>query len=222
MINHMKLSTEESKDTKLASRNWEDGNEMEVLHRIHQRETNIAICNRSVNQLSEEINLLIAEKVELRLSGNIRTIKALLQNAIDVKKYPLIIQDIELLLHTFEEVTKSTSFQMLLATINTNMCRKFHTDINELRMLCTYSGPGTLWLTDENINRTALNSIGNKQSIVIDENQVRQVETGAVAILKGAIYPQSNSKAVVHRSPTIEESGSTRLLLRIDSKNNFL
>ncbi|MGK0427956.1 MAG: hypothetical protein ACJAUR_002072 [Ulvibacter sp.] len=40
-------------------------------------------------------------------------------------------------------------------------------------------------------------------------------------MLKGAIYLSEGTKAVVHRSPTIEESVETRLLLRIDT-NEFL
>ena len=46
-------------------------------------------------------------------------------------------------------------------------------------------------------------------------------QTGAVAVLKGAIYPQKNTNAVVHRSPAIEETSEKRLLLRIDT-NDFL
>ena len=38
---------------------------------------------------------------------------------------------------------------------------------------------------------------------------------GDIIILKGALYPEAN--AILHRSPTIEENGEKRLLLRIDT-----
>ena len=41
---------------------------------------------------------------------------------------------------------------------------------------------------------------------------------GDIVILKGALYPES--KAIIHRSPTIEETGKKRLLLRIDTNES--
>ena len=99
------------------------------------------------------------------------------------------------------------------------MCRKFHTDINDLRLLCTYIGPGTLWLPDEAVDLKALQKGGDEQALVVDEQQIQQVSTGDVVILKGALYPEANP--ILHRSPSIEESGEKRLLLRIDT-NEFL
>jgi len=131
------------------------------------------------------------------------------------------LNDIETLLSIFNRITQAQSFRLLLATINTNMCRRFHTDVNDLRMLCTYSGPGTLWLTEDNVNREALETCKDNECIVKDESKIQQAPTGSVVILKGAIYPQQGTKAIVHRSPTIEESGEKRLLLRIDT-NEFL
>ena len=98
------------------------------------------------------------------------------------------------------------------------MCRKFHTDVNDLRMLCTYVGQGTLWLPDEAVKNEEYRT--RRDEIVIDEDLIQQALTGDVLILKGALYPEAN--AVIHRSPTIEETNERRLLLRIDTcKNPF-
>ena len=93
--------------------------------------------------------------------------------------------------------------------------------MNDLRMLCTYSGPGTLWLKEDNIDREALHASTDNEPIALDERMIQQVRTGDLVILKGAIYPKEGTKAAVHRSPAIEESGERRLLLRIDT-NEFL
>ena len=121
----------------------------------------------------------------------------------------------------FEELSGAKSFRLLLSTVNTNMCSRFHTDMNDLRLLCTYSGPGTVWLSENNINRDALETYGDNETIVKDKSQINYAKTGAVVLLKGAVYPLKGTKAIVHRSPTIEETGMSRLLLRIDA-NDFL
>jgi len=101
------------------------------------------------------------------------------------------------------------------------MCRRFHTDINDVRLLCTYSGPGTLWLTNDNINPKALGTRGSKQSIFIEQDRIQQANTGAVVLLKGALYSDESTRAVVHCSPSIEEDAQKRLLLRIDTGNTI-
>lgn len=201
------------------SKNWGEGNCPTVLHQIHSNEVNIAIYNRDIDVLSNEIDMALNLAIEIRVSGDIDKIVQTIEN--DLMEFDLLKSDLISLLHLFKDITKANSYKVLLATVNTNMCRKFHTDINDLRMLCTYSGPGTLWLEDDNVNRKALDTCGDNECIVLDETKIHQAKTGSVVILKGAIYPIEGTKAIVHRSPTIEETGERRLLLRIDT-NEFL
>ncbi|MEM7381676.1 MAG: DUF1826 domain-containing protein, partial [Bacteroidota bacterium] len=91
---------------------------------------------------------------------------------------------------------------------------RFHTDINELRMLCTYVGAGTLWLPDDAVDRNAYLSGKDNKDIVPDKNLIQQVCTGDVLILKGALYP--GSTPILHRSPSVTENDEERILLRID------
>jgi len=202
-------------------KNWVAGTRTTVLNDIHQPEVNIAIYNRDTTALRAEIDSLLDHDFECRASGDLATIEAAFATAIQPHGCDLLLRDVQELLRVFEQLTGAKSFRLLLATVKTNMCRRFHTDINDLRMLCTYSGQGTLWLTEENVNREALDSRRGYAPIALDENEIRQAATGAVLILKGAIYPKDGTKAVVHRSPTIEKTGERRLLLRIDT-NEFL
>jgi len=197
--------------------NWAIDNYPNVLHQIHDNEKNIAIYERNIQPLKYEIDSLLEKDIELRATGDITSISHYLMEEINELEFPMITKDAADLLYLFKDVTKAKSFRLLLATIHANMCRKFHTDINDLRLLCTYSGPGTLWLTEDNINHKAMDSNLENESIVLDESRIQQAKTGSVIILKGAIYPQEGTKAVVHRSPTIEETGQKRLLLRIDT-----
>jgi len=207
--------------TQHLTKNWEIGTSPSVLEMIHQKEVNIAIYERDITSLELEIEKLIHQQIEIQLSGEVETIINAIREVLNENEFPRIIEDIEYQLYCFKRAAEGHNFRLMLATVNTNMCRRFHTDINDLRLLCTYDGPGTLWLTEDNVNRKALNSRDENHTIVIDKNEIQQAKKGALVILKGAVYPIQGTKAVVHRSPTIEESGETRLLLRIDT-NEFL
>lgn len=201
--------------------NWNIDTNPSSLENIHKKGINISIYDRDTNFLKKEIDKLLSQDIELRASGNLNEILKTVKECLKSKEFVQIIEDIYNLTKLFKDVSGAKSLRLLLATVNTNMCRKFHTDINDLRMLCTYSGPGTLWLTENNINRDALGAFSDNEAIAIKEEKIQQVKTGSVILLKGAIYPQEGTIAAVHRSPTIEESGKKRLLLRIDT-NEFL
>lgn len=201
--------------------NWSIDTTPTVLKNIHHQEINIAIFEREINALASEISDLLAQDVAFSIDGTIGDILKGLSSTLPPEKYGLIFEDIEALLHAFKEVTNSNEIRLRLETVATNMCRKFHTDINDLRLLCTYSGPETLWLTDDNINPKAVDARSCEESVFLEEGRIQQAQTGAVVLLKGALYVDDNAKAVVHRSPSIEGDGQKRLLLRFDTSNTI-
>lgn len=194
---------------------WVEDTSTNVLHAIHNTDINIAIYNRDFRPFSKEANILLNDPLEVRSFGETKVLIQIIQHAL--KEHILIGKDIISLLQLFKKITRANSFQISLKTVNTNMCRRFHTDINKLRLLCTYSGSGTLWLKEDNIDRKALYSFEDNASIVLDKAKIQQVHTGSVVLLKGARYPQKETRAAVHCSPTIEESKGKRLLLKIDT-----
>ena len=124
--------------------NWQVSESPTILKGIHQKDVNIAIYERDINALTSEINHLIEQNIEIRTRGSMNDILNEITTVTNLSNDSLIIRDIKELLHRFEEVTKAKSFRLLLATINTNMCRRFHTDINDIRLLCTcllYTSP---------------------------------------------------------------------------------
>jgi len=191
-----------------------DGN---VLQDIHLPSKNIAIYERSIAPLKTELADLATKTVECRASGTVKEILAALKTDYGAlfADYPGLFADVAELLKLFERTAKASSFRLLLTTVRTNMCRRFHTDINDLRMLCTYVGPGTLWLPDTFVNREAYHAEGSNTDIVEEASQIQQAGAGDVVLLKGALYPEANP--ILHRSPSIEEKGENRLLLRIDT-----
>ena len=93
--------------------------------------------------------------------------------------------------------------------------------MNELRLLCTYVGKGTLWVPDEAVNRASLQALEDDSKILSDKNMIQQASNGEVLILKGALYGGKGTKAIVHKSPEIERKKEQRLVLRIDSNDLF-
>jgi len=193
----------------------------QVLQDIHLKSKNIAIYQRNIESLKKELNQIKDQSIECRASGTRDEILSILNDYFQshLSNCSLLLEDVSGLLGLFERITQTSSFRLLLKTVNTDMCRKFHTDINVLRLLCTYIGPGTHWLPDEIVNHRVLQARGDDQEIVMDEQQIQQVPMGDVVFLKGALYPDANP--ILHRSPPIEEKGKKRLLLRIDT-NEFL
>ena len=197
------------------------GNDIKILQEIHLKTKNIAIYQRQMELSEKEVAQAVKQTIDFRANGKKEEITASLCNyfANVIPKQNALLEDILDLFELFIQVTKISSFRIILASVDDNMCPRFHTDNNQLRMLCTYVGPGTLWLPDCAVDRKAYMSGKRNQDIVLDESFIQQVETGNVAILKGGLYPESTP--LLHRSPLIEKRKEKRLLLRIDS-NEFL
>ena len=195
--------------------------EVKVFQDIHIPTKNIAIYQRSITPLKDELTIAATQAIECRTSGTPEEIIQALNDYFDLElpHCTALLEDVIGLLRIFEKTTKASSFRLLLATVASNMCRKFHTDINDLRLLCTYIGPGTVWLPDEAVNYKALDARKSNEEIVQDQEHIQKVGTGEVVLLKGALYPEANP--ILHRSPAIADQGIKRLILRIDT-NEFL
>ena len=191
-----------------------------ILQDIHLPNKNIALYRRSIEPLNDALVEMAQKSIECRASGSPEEIIPKLEAYFSehFTNYAPVLDDIVEILRLFENVTQAASFRLLLATISTNMCRKFHTDVNDLRLLCTYIGPGTLWLPSEAVDLKTLKAGGDDLQTALDPQHIQQAQTGDLVILKGALYPDANP--VLHRSPTIEGKGEKRLLLRIDT-NEF-
>lgn len=202
-------------------KNWRTGSDVSVLESIHEEDVNIVILERNSIALQESARKLKNESFSFKMSGEVASILTELNEALQSEGYDAIFSDIEQALVQFEKISEDTSFRLSLTSLTSDMCRKFHTDLNDLRLLCTYDGPGTLWLTEDNIDRSALQDRQEDDAVVRNESEIMQVATGDIVLLKGAIYPKQGTRAVVHRSPSIEEYGESRLLLRIDTNGLF-
>ena len=188
------------------------GEEPEVLHHIQNKENSIAIYERSVDHLQGELSDAADLDFTFKTSGDLESVSRDLNDFFKEKlpNRPCLKEDVLSQIRLFLNITKEDSCRLLFSTVSSNMCRKFHTDINDLRLLCTYQGQGTLWVCESEESRVS-------DPDRIHRDQIHQVDTGDVLILKGALHPEGNP--ILHRSPTIEKMKEKRLLLRIDTNN---
>lgn len=187
------------------------------LTQINNKEINIAIQNRDIDELSDNINKLLAVNFKCELKGEKSHILNSLNKVFQHNELSIIAlyNDISNILSNFMEISNSSEFRLTLKTVNDNMCSKFHTDINDLRLLCSYQGAGTLWLPDNIVNSVKDQNLSQTDWEAEFPEMIQQVQTGALTILKGALFP--GAQPIMHKSPNIEELNQKRLLLRIDT-----
>ena len=109
--------------------------------------------------------------------------------------------DIVALAEIFADLMEAPFLRVRLQAVATNACRKFHVDALTARLVCTYRGTGTQYGT----------SVRDQ-----DPGRVFTVQTGAPILLRGTQWSETPPSGLRHRSPPIEESGETRLLLVLD------
>ena len=190
------------------------GNQKEILNSIQDNAKNVAIFERSITHLDDQIKKLVNFTISFRESGDIQTLENSLESYFiaHLTEYQTLYEDIVDLLSTFHAIAKASSYVLTFITVDNDMCRKWHTDINNIRMLCTYHGLGTQWIPDEFIK-----SQNAEKEFQFENYQIQQVRTGDVILMKGALYGESNP--LMHRSPKLNEEHNKRLLLRIDTND---
>ena len=112
-----------------------------------------------------------------------------------------LIEDIAALADRFTGLMRARFLRLRLDVIETDACRRFHIDAVTARLICTYRG------------------IGTQYGISVDGEVPRRVfttPTGAPLVLRGTLWPGDPPSGLLHRSPPIEGSGETRLLLVLD------
>ena len=112
-----------------------------------------------------------------------------------------LIADISNLAQCFAALMRAPYLRLRLQAVTTNACRKFHLDAITGRLICTYRGTGTQYGTSVKGD---------------DPEQVFTVPTGDPILLRGSLWPAVPLSDLLHRSPLIEGTGETRLVLVLD------
>ena len=128
-----------------------------------------------------------------------------------------VSQDMTRNIRNFMKFSKAKEVMVKVEPVNTDKCRYYHADYNNLRMLCTYVGEGTHWVPVEKITPEKIIKI-NKGEITLSRDEFNIVPTLDIALLKGDIWNESQIGGAIHRSPSLKQ-GRRRVLLKVDFIN---
>ena len=193
----------------------------EVLERILDPEVNLCLWRRPVQvDIAQELLALGAldlpdvrpETSSSSFSQDIITLMA--EHQLDPDRFANLRADLEALVSRFSQVSEGRNLRFRLVTTTDNDCKRFHLDRRNLRLICTYQGPGTEWLTDDQVDREALAACSHCAS-VSRYGEPSQFHRFWVGIMRGD--PANVGTGLVHRSPTIEGTGQVRVLFCLDS-----
>lgn len=115
------------------------------------------------------------------------------------------INDASALATIFAQIMQTRYLRLRLDVVRDNACRKFHVDALTARLLCTYRGTGTQY------------GIAGSEA---EPREIHTAQTGEPIVLRGKRWPTVPDSRLVHRSPPIEGSGETRLVLVLDPAAN--
>ncbi len=197
------------------------GSGPDVLQYVMNPDVNLALWQRPVKtEIMRELSTLQAGHLRdvrhrtslISFDDDICTL--LLQQGLDPQGFINLRADMHQLAELLGDVSRCREFIFRLVTIDSDECCRFHLDRTPLRLICTYQGPGTEWLTDRQVDRAALARCASNDAIT-RFGESSQFEHFWVGILKGD--PGNLGQGLVHRSPPIAGSGQIRVLFCLDT-----
>ncbi|KAJ55815.1 hypothetical protein ACMU_08555 [Actibacterium mucosum KCTC 23349] len=124
-----------------------------------------------------------------------------LVSATDAPARDWLVDDIAQLSRAFANLMEAPYLRLRLDAITTNACRKFHIDAVTARLVCTYRGQATQY------------GMAERGHV---PNEIESVPSACPVVLRGTRWPDDAPTGLLHRSPPIEGTGETRLLLVLD------
>lgn len=116
-------------------------------------------------------------------------------------KRRFLVDDVVSLATNFASLMETEFVRLRFDVVQDNACRKFHIDAVTARLVCTYRGAGTQY---------GISTDG------LEPKRVFSVPTGSPILLRGTKWPEPPASGLLHRSPPIEGSVSTRLVFVVD------
>lgn len=131
---------------------------------------------------------------------------------IDADIHSLLLDQISEACEMLGELVECEHVGVRLETLNGPMCPRFHVDHIPCRMLITFSGVGTEWISNNDVDWVVFDDLETMAPPVQEDRQIHRLTTGHWSLLKGGAW-QDLFRGVVHRSP---HGVGERLLLALD------
>ena len=112
-----------------------------------------------------------------------------------------VADDVQAMAGQMAGILSVSRLRLRVHLVRDDACRKFHRDTVRARLICTYVGPGTEY------------GVAREGE---DPCNIYKAPTGNPILLKGKLWPGFHEPSVLHRSPPIEGTGVSRLVIVID------
>ena len=181
---------------------------LHVLTAIRGEDCNLAVWERPAQPALA--TLLESELEDARFAAPLGALKARLLEELagcgyaDTPARAALIEDILALAEQYAEIMELDAVSVRLAVVTTDSCRKFHADYVKARLITTYVGTGTQWIDGADAARVARGE---------EPLSFHTMRAGDVGLFKGKMWSESPA---IHRSPPIEGTDETRLILVLD------
>ena len=199
------------------------GDTPDILTRISEPDVNMCVWQRpSIDQIEGELMSLTPRdlpdvRCHCTLNNFDAAVTGLMANqGLSPDLFNHWRGDLLNIARVYFPLTKGRRVTMRLETTDQDGCPRFHTDRTHLRLLCTYLGPGTEWLSDDQANREA-QLAGAPNSEILLTDAPSQLGRFWVGLLKGSAFPGNSLNGLIHRSPPSQGRGITRVLFCLDS-----
>jgi hypothetical protein len=190
---------------------------------IYDQFVNLVVWQRQLNAaITEDVSALLNTHTSFAFRAVLKPseVHEWLRGSLKQQAYTALENDIASIAEIFADLFDLSHVGLRLELLNKTMCPRFHVDKLMCRLVSTYAGNTTQWLTEDNVDRTKLGAGANglpdeTSGIYINEEAIQQASPGDVLLMKGQAWPNSSLPALVHRSPSASAL-SPRLLLGID------
>lgn len=130
----------------------------------------------------------------------------------DLEGHQEFVADVTWLVRAFACLVDARRIGLRLRRLDRAMCPRLHVDHVPLRLVTTYAGAGSQWLSEGVIPRACLGDPSAELPEVMDN---QQLAAGHVALMKGEKWLGNEGRGIIHRSPQLA-SGESPLLLTLD------
>ena len=203
-----------------------------VLHEILEVEVLLAVWKRaSIKEIEPALQFFLSAqqpvRVDITSSELARCGQHLGEKFLDVSPEiqaacEALAEDFKDLAGKFSTISGRQHLRLRFERVEDDGCALFHVDSLPMRMLCTYAGPGTQWLEEDNVRRDQLGSRGRNlndanAAIIVDDRKIHTESAWHVLIFKGRLWESYGySEGLVHRSAPVRHPRDFRLRLTID------
>lgn len=176
------------------------------LARIYERSCNVVVLARKGEAFNERIDAdfcnRLRQPVLVRGSRGTSVRQALERRVGAHDALSALAADVDMWTEVFCDLLECAEIGVRIVAPDTAMCPAFHVDKVVLRAVMTYVGRGTQYLSNRDVQRTAL---GSAPALVARPGAVIwMAQVNEWVLLKGETWPNNHGGGAVHRSPAVE------------------